>query len=178
MNKHQRYRQKCISEGRCPHCGKPCAPYYTCEERRNYKKKKASKNHYKKHQGPRPKGKTIRDFQILYNEKHRKNYSYNKIYYLIKTNAIDFEFNFFSELHKTPKRIFGKIFDISLKNLDCEKYNECLNLASKNNWNGWICVDCAFYLKRISKDMDYILTNYYDEFDELNISNDISWYGD
>ena len=37
MDKQQRYRQKCISEGRCPHCGKPCAPYYECEVRRLYK---------------------------------------------------------------------------------------------------------------------------------------------
>ncbi len=38
MNKYQRYRQKCISEGRCPHCGKPCAPYFECAERREYKR--------------------------------------------------------------------------------------------------------------------------------------------
>ena len=33
-NKHQRYRQKCITEGRCPHCGEPCAPFYECFKRR------------------------------------------------------------------------------------------------------------------------------------------------
>lgn len=38
MDKHQRYRRKCISEGRCPHCGKPCAPYVECPERRTYKR--------------------------------------------------------------------------------------------------------------------------------------------
>lgn len=38
MDKYQRYKQKCVSEGRCPHCGKPCAPYYECDERRAYKK--------------------------------------------------------------------------------------------------------------------------------------------
>lgn len=38
-DKQKRYRQKCISEGRCPHCGKPCAPYYECDTRRLYKKK-------------------------------------------------------------------------------------------------------------------------------------------
>lgn len=38
QDKHKRYRQKCISEDRCPHCGKPCAPYYECEERRKYKR--------------------------------------------------------------------------------------------------------------------------------------------
>lgn len=38
MNKHQRYREKCISEGRCPHCGKPCAPFHECYERRFYKR--------------------------------------------------------------------------------------------------------------------------------------------
>jgi hypothetical protein len=36
--KNARYRQKCISEGRCPHCGKLCAPYSICVERRVYKK--------------------------------------------------------------------------------------------------------------------------------------------
>jgi hypothetical protein len=34
MNKHQRYRQKCVSEGRCPHCGVQCAPFLECEDRR------------------------------------------------------------------------------------------------------------------------------------------------
>lgn len=38
MDKHQRYRRKCMAEGRCPHCGKPCAPYAECEERRTYKR--------------------------------------------------------------------------------------------------------------------------------------------
>ncbi len=38
MNKHKRYRQKCIRDGRCPHCGKSCAPFYECEERRKYKR--------------------------------------------------------------------------------------------------------------------------------------------
>lgn len=38
MDKYQRYKQKCVSEGRCPHCGKPCAPFYECDERRIYKK--------------------------------------------------------------------------------------------------------------------------------------------
>lgn len=55
FNKYQRYRQKCISEGRCPHCGKPCAPYYECEERREYKRNKTASTHYKKSQGPRKK---------------------------------------------------------------------------------------------------------------------------
>lgn len=35
--KQARYRRKCISEGRCPHCGVLCAPYSICPERRNYK---------------------------------------------------------------------------------------------------------------------------------------------
>ena len=38
MDKYQRYRAKCINEGRCPHCGKPCAPYRTCEARRERKR--------------------------------------------------------------------------------------------------------------------------------------------
>ena len=33
-DKHSRYRQKMISEGRCPHCGKLCLPFYECQERR------------------------------------------------------------------------------------------------------------------------------------------------
>lgn len=37
VNKSQRYRAKRKAEGRCPHCGEPCAPYYECEERRAYK---------------------------------------------------------------------------------------------------------------------------------------------
>lgn len=36
--KNKRYRDKCIREGRCPHCGQPCAPYYECDKRRFYKK--------------------------------------------------------------------------------------------------------------------------------------------
>lgn len=38
MNKQKTYRQKRISEGKCPHCGKSCAPFYECEERREYKR--------------------------------------------------------------------------------------------------------------------------------------------
>jgi hypothetical protein len=38
VNKYQRYRQKCLREGRCAHCGKPCAPYLECDDRRTYKK--------------------------------------------------------------------------------------------------------------------------------------------
>jgi hypothetical protein len=37
MNKSQRYRARMKKEGRCPHCGKPCAPFFECEERRAYK---------------------------------------------------------------------------------------------------------------------------------------------
>lgn len=37
MDKHQRYRLKCRSEGRCPHCGKPCAPFAECDDRRAWK---------------------------------------------------------------------------------------------------------------------------------------------
>ncbi len=38
--KGKRWRQKQIKAGRCPHCGKPCAPFYECDERRNYEKSK------------------------------------------------------------------------------------------------------------------------------------------
>ncbi len=37
LNKYQRYRHKMISQGKCPHCGKPCAPFYECEDRRKRK---------------------------------------------------------------------------------------------------------------------------------------------
>ena len=40
-NKQKRYKEKLISEGRCPHCGVPCAPFVECEERRAYKSRKA-----------------------------------------------------------------------------------------------------------------------------------------
>ena len=40
-DKYQRRRQKLAAEGCCPHCGKPCAPFVECEERRAYKRKKA-----------------------------------------------------------------------------------------------------------------------------------------
>ena len=32
--KQQRYRRRNILCGLCPHCGKPCAPYYECDDRR------------------------------------------------------------------------------------------------------------------------------------------------
>jgi hypothetical protein len=37
INKHSRYRSRLRSEGRCTHCGKECAPYAECEERRAYR---------------------------------------------------------------------------------------------------------------------------------------------
>lgn len=36
-DKWARYRHRLIADGRCPHCGQPCAPYYECEYRRFYK---------------------------------------------------------------------------------------------------------------------------------------------
>lgn len=36
--KQQRYRQRCIDEGRCPHCGELCAPYYECADRQRKKR--------------------------------------------------------------------------------------------------------------------------------------------
>ena len=35
--KQHHYRQRRIKKGCCPHCGKPCAPYYECEDRREKK---------------------------------------------------------------------------------------------------------------------------------------------
>jgi hypothetical protein len=37
-NKQTRYRRKIREQGRCAHCGKPCAPYAECAERRAYKR--------------------------------------------------------------------------------------------------------------------------------------------
>ncbi len=37
-DKHSRYRLKQQEAGRCPHCGKPCAPYYECATRRFQKR--------------------------------------------------------------------------------------------------------------------------------------------
>jgi len=34
QTKQQKYRQKLIAQGLCPHCGKPCSPYYECKKRR------------------------------------------------------------------------------------------------------------------------------------------------
>jgi hypothetical protein len=36
-DKYSNYRKRMVSEGRCPHCGKPCAPFYECAERRGKK---------------------------------------------------------------------------------------------------------------------------------------------
>lgn len=37
LNKYQRRRRKLVASGRCPHCGKECAPFYECADRRTYK---------------------------------------------------------------------------------------------------------------------------------------------
>ena len=37
-DKQARYRRKMYLEGKCPHCGKLCAPYSECQERRNSKR--------------------------------------------------------------------------------------------------------------------------------------------
>jgi len=37
-DKHSRWRQKMVSEGKCPHCGEPCEPFYECANRRVNKK--------------------------------------------------------------------------------------------------------------------------------------------
>jgi hypothetical protein len=37
--KQKHYRERTRNAGHCPHCGRPCAPYYECEERRAYKRK-------------------------------------------------------------------------------------------------------------------------------------------
>ena len=36
--KQKRYRRRKVAENVCPHCGKLCAPYYACHDRR-YKKR-------------------------------------------------------------------------------------------------------------------------------------------
>ena len=37
LNKFQRRAKRLRAEGRCDHCGRPCAPYFNCPERRAYK---------------------------------------------------------------------------------------------------------------------------------------------
>lgn len=37
-DKYDRYRVRNIRSGRCPHCGRPCRPYYECAARRRYKR--------------------------------------------------------------------------------------------------------------------------------------------
>ena len=32
--KNLNYRRRCQAKGLCPHCGKPCAPFFECETRR------------------------------------------------------------------------------------------------------------------------------------------------
>ncbi len=41
-DRHKAYRERSRVKGRCPHCGKFCAPYYECEERRE--KKRVARN--------------------------------------------------------------------------------------------------------------------------------------
>lgn len=31
------YKRRLVEQGKCTHCGKPCAPYRECQERREYK---------------------------------------------------------------------------------------------------------------------------------------------
>lgn len=37
--KNADYRRRCRAKGLCTHCGRPCAPYVTCEDRRAYQNK-------------------------------------------------------------------------------------------------------------------------------------------
>ena len=36
-NKYDQRRAQCRTYGTCPHCGRPCYPYYECADRRAYK---------------------------------------------------------------------------------------------------------------------------------------------
>lgn len=38
--KHDRRKMRLVLEGKCPHCGVACAPFYECEQRRAYKRNK------------------------------------------------------------------------------------------------------------------------------------------
>ncbi len=40
MNKYQRYRARLRAEVKCTHCGKLCAPYFECDDRREYKNRR------------------------------------------------------------------------------------------------------------------------------------------
>lgn len=37
-DKHARYRKRLQSEGKCPRCGTPCAPYFECQDHRESRK--------------------------------------------------------------------------------------------------------------------------------------------
>jgi hypothetical protein len=43
MTKNQRYRLKNVSQGLCPRCATPCAPFYLCERHREIDQKRAVK---------------------------------------------------------------------------------------------------------------------------------------
>lgn len=49
MNKQTKYRRKMAECGRCPHCGKPCEPYYACDERRKAQRDARNKGKNKRH---------------------------------------------------------------------------------------------------------------------------------
>ena len=38
--KQATHRQRCRTEGRCWHCGRACAPYYECDDRRRYRRRR------------------------------------------------------------------------------------------------------------------------------------------
>lgn len=40
FTKQARYRQRLIESGRCPHCGRPCQPYYECEDMRRKRRER------------------------------------------------------------------------------------------------------------------------------------------
>ena len=48
MNKYEKYRRSCVQRGLCPHCGKPCAPFFECAERRAYKRQQYKKREREK----------------------------------------------------------------------------------------------------------------------------------
>lgn len=104
-DRHKKRRLQLRSAGLCPHCGKPCAPYYWCEERREYvrnlqkAKRKYTRGPYKRRSGrPNlPRGNTRRwkpedDALLLVMNKHNVSTQFMALHFNRKVTAIEWRF--------------------------------------------------------------------------------------
>lgn len=66
----QRYAKRATADGRCAHCGKPCAPYTICEDRRAYLRQKQAERHRK--QGKAMRGPVAFSDRRRWPKDHRK----------------------------------------------------------------------------------------------------------